>query len=60
MELTIPATVQCPFCWEEIEITVDTSQGDYETVEDCSVCCRPWQLTVRCEAGRLLSVEANP
>jgi hypothetical protein len=60
MELTVTTTAQCPYCWEEVEIVVDTSQGDYTTIEDCSVCCRPWELVVRCEAGRILSVETGP
>lgn len=38
-------TVQCPYCWEFIELLVDTSGGEQEYVEDCSVCCNP--ITVR-------------
>lgn len=42
-----PKTVQCPYCWEEVEITVDASAGrDQQYVEDCSVCCRPWNVRV--------------
>ncbi|MCA9783511.1 MAG: CPXCG motif-containing cysteine-rich protein [Candidatus Cloacimonetes bacterium] len=39
-------TIQCPCCWEEIEILVDCSVSRQEYVEDCSVCCRPLVLTV--------------
>ena len=34
-------TVQCPYCWESIEIMVDCSVAAQEYVEDCSVCCKP-------------------
>lgn len=41
------ATVTCPHCGEEVEISLDPGGGaaqDYE--EDCAVCCRPWRVTV--------------
>ena len=33
--------VQCPYCGESFEITVDTSAGSQEYTEDCQICCRP-------------------
>ncbi|KPP98078.1 CPXCG motif-containing cysteine-rich protein [Marinobacter sp. HL-58] len=33
--------VQCPYCWETLEISVDPSVADQEYVEDCQVCCQP-------------------
>lgn len=38
--------LQCPYCGEGIEIVVDTSEGDTEYIEDCSVCCRPIILSI--------------
>ena len=38
--------VQCPYCWETIEIVVDPSEADQQYIEDCSVCCRPIHLQV--------------
>jgi hypothetical protein len=49
---------ECPYCGESIEFTLDGSAGVQDYVEDCSVCCRPievsvyfdsadWQLSVR-------------
>jgi hypothetical protein len=41
-------TLQCPYCGQMIELYIDTGGGtrqDY--VEDCPVCCRPWQVNVR-------------
>ncbi|MCB1790970.1 MAG: CPXCG motif-containing cysteine-rich protein [Gammaproteobacteria bacterium] len=37
-------TVQCPYCGELIELSVDVSAGEQAYVEDCSVCCRPIEL----------------
>ena len=38
--------VQCPYCWETIEIVIDPSESEQHYIEDCSVCCRPIQLQV--------------
>jgi hypothetical protein len=35
------AMVQCPYCWETLEISVDPSVSEQEYVEDCHVCCQP-------------------
>jgi hypothetical protein len=37
--------VVCPYCGEEAEIYIEADvQGTL--VQDCEVCCRPWQVTV--------------
>lgn len=41
------ATVVCPYCAEEVEISIDPDGGPAQTyVEDCEVCCQPWRLSV--------------
>jgi len=41
------ATVTCPYCGEVNEIGLDPGGGAHqEYVEDCQVCCRPWQVRV--------------
>jgi hypothetical protein len=38
----------CPYCGEESVIAVDPGSGATQHyVEDCQVCCSPWQVTVR-------------
>jgi len=38
---------QCPYCGEWVELSVDPVGPSSETyVEDCSVCCRPWEVHV--------------
>jgi transposase-like protein len=40
--------VTCPYCGETVTIVLDPSSGsEQDYVEDCEVCCRPWQVTVR-------------
>ena len=42
---------QCPYCGEPVELAIDTGGGAHqEYVEDCPVCCRPWQVEARSEA----------
>lgn len=38
--------IQCPYCWETIEIVIDPSEPHQTYVEDCYVCCRPIVLDV--------------
>jgi len=41
------AEVTCPYCGEVVQITLDPNGGAaQEYVEDCEVCCRPWNLQV--------------
>ena len=40
-------TAQCPYCGEEVTLSVEEVGVAQETyVEDCPVCCRPWTVTV--------------
>jgi sarcosine oxidase delta subunit len=39
--------LNCPYCGEQVELDIDESGGDRQTfVQDCPVCCRPWQVEV--------------
>lgn len=41
-------SVECPYCGESNEIFIDPSGGQVQTyVEDCQVCCQPWQVVVQ-------------
>ncbi len=60
MDMLIPCSVQCPHCWESFTLEVDTSQGDHEAVEDCSVCCVPMTLKIACHAGEVDSIQSEP
>ncbi|WP_347174341.1 CPXCG motif-containing cysteine-rich protein [Polaribacter uvawellassae] len=49
---------QCPYCWENISMLLDSSVTQQTYVEDCEVCCNPIQITPNFEAETLLSFEA--
>lgn len=39
--------LSCPYCGEEVEVEIDESGGSRQSyVEDCPVCCNPWQVKV--------------
>lgn len=41
------AEVCCPYCGEQVTITLDPTGGaSQDYVEDCEVCCRPWRILV--------------
>lgn len=43
-----PIPLNCPYCGESVEIEIDEGgDGRQSYVEDCPVCCRPWQVDVR-------------
>jgi hypothetical protein len=51
MQLIIETEITCPHCGEVFPLQIDTSQSEQSLIEDCSVCCRPINLTVRCQPG---------
>jgi hypothetical protein len=42
--------VICPYCGEELLIYLEPDVRG-TLVQDCEVCCHPWQVTVRWEDG---------
>ena len=46
------AEVVCPYCGEAQEIAIDQGGGaDQEYIQDCEVCCRPWNVHVAFRQG---------
>lgn len=39
--------IDCPYCGESIEVSVDSSAGDQRYIEDCQVCCAPIEFSLR-------------
>ena len=48
--------MMCPYCGEMITIFIDLSQGNQQTIEDCTVCCRPIELIIESDGAELLSL----
>ena len=50
--MTEAIATNCPYCGEAVELTVDAGGGRRQGyVEDCSVCCRPWEVEVVGDPG---------
>lgn len=40
-----PISLCCPYCGESVDLNIDENGGSQQSyVEDCPVCCRPWQV----------------
>jgi hypothetical protein len=52
-------SVQCPYCGQTFELTIDTSLAVQQFTTDCEVCCRPFEVLVECEPGRVLNLETQ-
>ncbi|NNE03047.1 MAG: CPXCG motif-containing cysteine-rich protein [Eudoraea sp.] len=50
---------QCPYCWEEISMLLDTSVPAETYVEDCEVCCNPIEISIQFHEQELLSFDAR-
>lgn len=49
--MTESLPVSCPYCGEAVELDVDEGGGSRQIfVQDCPVCCRPWQVEIVCDA----------
>ncbi len=59
MELTVETEITCPHCGEVFPLQIDTSQREQSLIEDCTVCCRPIALTIRCRPGEIESVSES-
>jgi len=39
--------LSCPYCGEAVDLDIDDGGGSRQSyVEDCPVCCQPWQVMV--------------
>jgi len=55
--MEVNETIQCPYCGQKFTLVIDTSTPTLRFATDCEVCCRPFELTVECEPGELLTLE---
>jgi hypothetical protein len=57
----LDAVIECPYCGESIELTLDPGSGSQQDyVEDCEVCCQPWQVSVRYDDEGHAEVSVTP
>jgi len=50
---------QCPYCWDEISMLLDTSVRKQTYIEDCEICCNPIEISVGFENNELLEFDAR-
>ena len=43
----------CPYCFEEISMLLDGSEGRQSYIEDCEVCCNPIQIIFQVRAWKI-------
>lgn len=60
MEALQTISLQCPNCWERVEIVVDYEDAEQEIIEDCSVCCSPMIIALHAGDDEELQAEARP
>ena len=53
------AQINCPFCWEPLNILLDLSIPEQDYIEDCQVCCQPIRIHYTSADGVLFSLEAE-
>jgi hypothetical protein len=54
------AEVVCPYCGEAVSIGLDPGGGAVQTyVEDCPVCCQPWQVFLHYGGDGAAAVELD-
>ena len=49
---------QCPHCWEQISMILDTSIHQQTYIEDCEICCNPIEISPTFEEGNIESFNA--
>ena len=59
MKFRDSAVIQCPYCWQKIDIEVDPSVKRQEYTEDCHVCCRPIAMIVEIDEKGRPHIEAT-
>jgi hypothetical protein len=52
----VEESIQCPFCGQRSEVTIDTSVASQTLVTDCEVCCRPMEIRVESEPGEVITL----
>ncbi len=50
---------QCPYCWQDISMLLDTSIQNQTYIEDCEVCCNPIQVSVKFSISELIDFHVD-
>lgn len=50
---------QCPYCWENISMLLDSSINRQTYIEDCEVCCNPIEVDAQFGNGEIEKFEVK-
>lgn len=50
---------QCPYCWMEISVLLDSSVYQQVYVEDCENCCNPMEVHCTFDNAELIDFEVR-
>ena len=50
---------QCPYCWEDISMLLDSSLVSTDYIEDCEICCNPINIVYGFENQDLVYFNAQ-
>lgn len=59
LHFMIEHVFQCPYCWENISMLLDSSIKETTYIEDCEVCCRPIQIQAVFDVSNLINFSAD-
>ncbi len=59
MDPSESAHIDCPYCGQPLEITIDASVRQQDYIEDCQVCCKPIQFRIRVGADGHSSIDVR-
>lgn len=54
-----PCEITCPHCWQPNTVLLDTSVPGQTMIQDCEVCCNPYEISYTASDGDLESVEVR-
>ena len=50
---------QCPYCWQDISMLLDSSIKKQSYIEDCEVCCNPIQVSISFNKNQLIEFHGH-
>tara|TARA_R110001583_G_scaffold25094_11_gene91172 strand:- start:283 stop:480 length:198 start_codon:yes stop_codon:yes gene_type:complete len=61
MSELIETLISCPYCGEQISVTIEIIDESQEYIEDCQVCCRPitFDIAVEFDGSPSISVRTE-
>lgn len=59
MNELLETIIDCPYCGEQIDVTVEVLDEPQQYIEDCQVCCRPITFIVSASDDEYPSVSVH-